>query len=192
MCGMAIRSSVDDNLGAHIRAARMTRALTLEALAEKAGVSRSYLSNVERNVNSPTISTLRTILDALDVSLADLFRTVEEANRVVVRPSERVEIARTGNDDIRYELLTPNATSRIEMLVMYVAPGAQSGEEPHRHVGEEVGLILSGRLQYWVDGVEFDLQPGDAITFDSTRPHRYLNPGNEQCVSVWALTPPTF
>ncbi|MEC3980728.1 helix-turn-helix domain-containing protein [Amycolatopsis sp. H20-H5] len=184
--------SADEQLGRHIRDARTARNLTLPQLAERTGLSRSYLSNVERNVNSPTISTLRTILDALGVSLAQLFRTVEGERRAVIRPADRVEIARTGNDAVRYELLTPNPAGRLEMMIMKVAPGASSGELPHTHAGEEVGFMLSGRLRYWIDDECHELQAGDAITYESTRPHRYENPGGETAVSVWALTPPSF
>jgi mannose-6-phosphate isomerase-like protein (cupin superfamily) len=131
-------------------------------------------------------------LDALGVSLAQLFRTVEGGGRVVVRADERVHMASTDGDAIRYELLTPDPTARLEMMVMHVAPGAQSGPRPHSHVGEEAGLIVSGRLRYWVDAYEYELGIGDAITFESTRPHRFMNPGPEASVSVWALTPPSF
>jgi transcriptional regulator with XRE-family HTH domain len=188
----AVTSRPDEALGRHIRTARTAHNLTLEQLAERTGLSRSYLSNVERNVNSPTISTLRTILDALGVSLAQMFRTVEGERTLVVRPAERVEIARTGNDQVRYELLNPNPTGRLEMLIMKVAPGASSGLLPHTHVGEEVGFMVSGRLRYWVDGISYELSAGDSINYESSRPHRYENPGDETAVSVWALTPPSF
>jgi transcriptional regulator with XRE-family HTH domain len=188
----AVTSRPDEALGRHIRTARTAHNLTLEQLAERTGLSRSYLSNVERNVNSPTISTLRTILDALGVSLAQMFRTVEGERTLVVRPAERVERARTGNDQVRYELLNPNPTGRLEMLIMKVAPGASSGLLPHTHVGEEVGFMVSGRLRYWVDGISYELSAGDSINYESSRPHRYENPGDETAVSVWALTPPSF
>jgi transcriptional regulator with XRE-family HTH domain len=182
----------DEELGKHIRAAREARNLTLPQLAELTGLSRSYLSNVERNVNSPTISTLRTILDALGVSLAELFRVVEGKQMGVVRPADRVEIVRTGNDAIRYELLNPNAGGRLEMIIMKVEPGAASGPVAHSHAGEEVGFVISGKLRYWVDGEHHDLEAGDALNFESTRPHRYENPGTETSISLWVLTPPSF
>ncbi|RLL66484.1 XRE family transcriptional regulator [Streptomyces sp. Z26] len=182
----------EDDLGRHIREARVQRGLTLEALARATGLSRSYLSNVEHNKNSPTISTLRTILDALGVTLSQLFRTVEGERPAVTRPDQRVVIARTGNDDVRYELLNPNPLGRLESMIMEVAPGATSGGHPHTHAGEEVGLILSGELDYWVDGVHYALREGDAVSFDATRPHRYANPGTVPSVSVWTVTPPSF
>ncbi|MFD1052483.1 cupin domain-containing protein [Kibdelosporangium lantanae] len=75
---------------------------------------------------------------------------------------------------------------------MYVEPGASSDGISHSHAGEEVGYILSGQLRYWVDNESYDLEPGDAINFESTRPHRYENPGTETSVSLWVLTPPSF
>jgi transcriptional regulator with XRE-family HTH domain len=182
----------DEELGPHIRQARTNRGLTLPQLAERTGLSRSYLSNVERNINSPTISTLRVILDALGVSLAQLFRAVEGPHKGVVRPDERVEIVRTGDSSIRYELLNPNPIGRLEMLIMYVEPGAASDGVSHSHLGEEVGYMISGQLRYWVDNERYDLETGDAINFESTRPHRYENTGTETSVSLWVLTPPSF
>lgn len=184
--------SADDELGRHIRDARTARGLTLPQLAELTGLSRSYLSNVERNVNSPTVSSLRTILDALGVSLAQLFRTVEGRRQGVTTPQERVEIARMGNDAVRYELLNPDPDGRLEMMLMKVAPGATSGTVAHTHAGEEVGYMIRGRLRYWVDDTCYELQAEDAINFDSTRPHRYENPGTETSISLWVLTPPSF
>ncbi|GAB2762077.1 cupin domain-containing protein [Salinifilum aidingensis] len=185
-------SSTEEELGRHIRDARRERGLTLEQLAERTGLSRSYLSNVERNVNSPTIGTLRTVLDAIGVSLVQLFRTVEGAPRTLVRPDDRVEIVSTGNAAIRYELLNPNPSGRLEMLIMKVAPGASSGPVAHTHAGEEVGFMISGQLRYWVDETCYDLHAGDAVSFESTRPHRYENAGEEEAVSLWTLTPPSF
>lgn len=187
-----VDASGADSLGMHIREARQSRNLTIEQLAQRSGLSRSYLSNLERNVNSPTISTLRTVLDAIGVSLTQLFRSVEGEHLAVVSPEERVEIARTDDGSIRYELLTPNPTGRLEMLIMNVEPGASSGAAGHRHAGEEVGLMISGELDYWVDEQYHHLRPGDAINFESTRSHRYQNNGETTAVSVWALTPPSF
>ncbi|MHA6798579.1 helix-turn-helix domain-containing protein [Bounagaea algeriensis] len=185
-------TSTEEELGRHIRDARRNRDLTLEQLAERTGLSRSYLSNVERNVNSPTVGTLRTILDAVGVSLTQLFRTVEGGRRALVRPDDRVEIVNTGNAAIRYELLNPDPAGRLEMLIMKVAPGASSGPVAHTHAGEEVGFVVSGQLRYWVDDTCYDLNAGDAVNFEATHPHRYENVGAEEAVSVWAITPPSF
>ncbi|MGW4821962.1 cupin domain-containing protein [Streptomyces sp. NPDC004227] len=74
----------------------------------------------------------------------------------------------------------------------FSAGAASSGDNPHTHAGEEVGLLLSGELDYWVDGVHHHLQPGDCVSFESSTPHRYHNPGEVPAVCVWAETPPGF
>lgn len=181
-----------DGIGRHLRRERLERGLTLEQLADRTGLSRSYLSNVERDVNSPTINTLRTIVDALGTTLSRLFHAVESEQRVLTRPDQRVELTRAGVEGVTYTLLNPEHGGRLEMMLLEVAPGAGSGDRPHTHAGEEVGVLLSGELDYWVDGVHHRLQPGDCVSFPSSTPHRYSNPGEVPAVCVWAETPPSF
>ncbi|MFJ8854841.1 helix-turn-helix domain-containing protein [Streptomyces sp. NPDC102437] len=185
-------SSAGEGIGRFLRRERLERGFTLEKLAEKTGLSRSYLSNVERDVNSPTINTLRTIVDALGTTLSRLFHTIERERRVLTRPEERVELTRAGVEGVTYTLLNPKHGGKLEMMMLEVAPGASSGTNPHTHGGEEVGLLLSGELDYWVDGVHHRLQPGDCVSFDSSLPHRYSNPGNVPAVCVWAEKLPGF
>ncbi|MEU9125786.1 cupin domain-containing protein [Streptomyces sp. NPDC048506] len=181
-----------DGIGRHLRRERQARGLTLEQLAERTGLSRSYLSNVERDVNSPTINTLRTIVNALGTTLSRLLHAVDREQRVLTRPDQRVELTRAGVDGVTYTLLNPDHGGRLEMMMLEVAPGASSGDRPHSHTGEEVGVLLSGALDYWVDGVHHRLGPGDCVSFPSTTPHRYSNPGDVPAVCVWAETPPSF
>ncbi|MCX4791665.1 MULTISPECIES: cupin domain-containing protein [unclassified Streptomyces] len=182
----------NDGIGQHLRRERLERGFTLEKLAEKTGLSRSYLSNVERDVNSPTINTLRTIVDALGTTLSQLFHAIDRERRVLTRPDQRVELTRAGVEGVTYTLLNPKHGGKLEMMTLEVAPGASSGDNPHSHSGEEVGLLLSGELDYWVDGVRYRLQPGDCVSFDSSVPHRYSNPGDVPAVCVWSETPPGF
>ncbi|UQI45116.1 cupin domain-containing protein [Streptomyces sp. HU2014] len=186
------RAPQEAGIGGHLRRARLEKGHTLERLAELTGLSRSYLSNVERDVNSPTINTLRTIVDALGVSLSRLFREIDGGRRVVTRPDQRVELTRAGVEGVTYTLLNPDPAGRLEMMLLEVAPGASSGDRPHTHAGEEAGLLLSGELDYWVDGVHYHLTPGDTVSFPSTTPHRYHNPGAVPAVCVWSETPPGF
>jgi transcriptional regulator with XRE-family HTH domain len=185
-------ASRNDGIGQRLRHERVKRGFTLEKLAERTGLSRSYLSNVERDVNSPTINTLRTIVEALGTTLSRLFQAADRERRIVTRPGQRVELTRSGVEGVTYTLLNPQHGGSLEMMMLEVAPGASSGERPHSHAGEEAGFLLSGVLEYWVDGVRYDLEPGDCLSFDSTAPHRYRNPGEVPAVCVWSQTPPGF
>ncbi|WP_274918069.1 helix-turn-helix domain-containing protein [Streptomyces sp. WZ-12] len=185
-------AQASEGIGQFLRRERLERGITLEKLAEKTGLSRSYLSNVERDVNSPTINTLRTIVDALGTTLSRLFHAIDRERRVVTRPDDRVELTRAGVEGVRYALLNPKHGGKLDLMRLEVAPGASSGSNPHSHGGEEVGLLLSGELDYWVDGVHYRLQPGDCVSFDSSLPHRYSNPGDIPAVCVWAETTPAL
>lgn len=176
------------SLGQALRQARMRRGYTLQDLSRRTGLSVSSLSNVERDLSSPTVSTLRRILNGLGMSMVDLFRTLENTAEVV-RKDQRVELLRSPDGKIRYELVSPAGSQRLEVMLLYLEPGASSGPDPHVHPGEEVGLVLRGRLRYWVGDKVFDLEAGDAIYHDAKVPHRYENIAEEICISVWAVSP---
>ena len=90
------------------------------------------------------------------------------------------------------ELLVPTLGGRLGLLMCTLAPGASSGAEPYSHEGDEAGLLLSGTLEIEVGGGAFMLHAGDSFGFQSSRPHRYRNPGDSAAVIVWAMTPPSF
>jgi quercetin dioxygenase-like cupin family protein len=110
---------------------------------------------------------------------------------VVVRKNERRKIA-LPQSNLVYEMLSPDMNRQIEFLLVRLAPGQCSSQEQLSHTGEECGLVLQGRLIVRWGDKKFELTEGDSIYFASNIPHRYLNPGNEESVSVWAMTPPSF
>lgn len=182
----------DDRLGLALKRRRQEAGISMADLARATGLSRTFLTNVERGLNSPTISSLRAIVDALGVTLSSLFASIERQGGVVTRPADRLLIASLGGGAITYELLNPHPAGALEMLLLRVAPGASSGEATHRHAGEEVGLMMEGRLEYWIDGVMHALEAGDSVNVPATTPHRYHNPGPGPSVSLWVVTPPSF
>lgn len=181
----------DADIGALLRKARLEKGYTLAQLAEKTGLSASFLSNVERNINSPAVNSLRRILDALGLSMADLFRGTL-SQKVLVRPSDRVQIIKSNDNSIKYELLCAYQGRKMEPMLVTLKPGASSGETPHSHHGEEFGFIIKGKLRYWLGNQVFDLEEGDCIYYDASTPHRYKNIGDTECVSLWCVTPPSF
>ncbi|WP_010283057.1 helix-turn-helix domain-containing protein [Bacillus timonensis] len=179
------------NLGEKLKEIRKEKRLTIADLAQKTGLSNGYLSNVERNLNSPTIESLRKIVDALSISLVELFQDEDEGTGVV-RKDERVTIVKSNDNSIIYELLSPSRNKSLEAMLLKLQPGAESGEFPHTHKGEDFGFIISGKLMYKVGDNTYILEEGDSIYFDSTIPHRYKNIGDTECISIWVVTPPSF
>jgi transcriptional regulator with XRE-family HTH domain len=180
-------------VGTEIRGLRKARNLTLSQLAEASGLSVGYLSMVEREQAMPSIKSLLSIAHALGVTIgwffeADAARPHERG--LVVRRSRRRRIDFSAG--IVDELLSPSLQGNLELVLCRLAPGASSGEEPYSHTGEEAGMIVRGRLELWVDGQSVVLETGDSFGFESTRPHRYRNPGSDETEIVWAITPPSY
>ncbi|WP_034429688.1 cupin domain-containing protein, partial [Caldisalinibacter kiritimatiensis] len=109
----------------------------------------------------------------------------------IVKKNQRKKIITTNSDAI-YELLCPDLNRKIEFLHITLKPGDSSTKDLIAHDGEECGIVIKGRLMVKTKLEEYILQEGDSIYLDSTIHHRYINIGTEECVSIWAMTPPSF
>jgi transcriptional regulator with XRE-family HTH domain len=182
---------VDLELGPHLRTLRTARGLTLRELAQRAGVTESFLSQAERGVATPSIASVRRIARGLGLSIADLFAEVEPAG-LVVRAGERRRITYPGLGAVD-EFLTRGKGGRLQVIMSTVEPGGGTGDEPYTHESdEEVLIVLDGALDLWVDDELFHLQAGDAITYSSRVPHRNTNPGPGPARLLFCITPPSF
>jgi transcriptional regulator with XRE-family HTH domain len=188
-----------ESLGSKIRKQRLSHNLKLIELAEKCDISPSFLSQIERNQANPSVTTLYTIAEALETSIVSFFSdTREEQNNNnlnesarVVRKDSRKQLLYPGSG-IRSEILTPNLTSEIQLLWIVMPPGADSGEMPFIHPGEECGIILQGTLKTWIGSEIYVLNAGDSIYHESTIPHRSKNIGDDEVIMVVAKTSPSF
>ncbi|MBE9558549.1 MAG: cupin domain-containing protein [Proteobacteria bacterium] len=184
----------DLDIGEKIRLLRKSRQVTLKDLAERTGLSIGYLSQVERNLSSPSVNVLREIATALGVNISWFFEAPEQSQtgeeRFIVRKNNRRQLRfRSGITD---SLLTPNLNGQIELLLSRFEPGASSGEEPYTHYGEEAGVVMTGQLELWIGGDRFLLSEGDSFNFPSSAPHSYRNPGETESVVIWSITPPSY
>jgi transcriptional regulator with XRE-family HTH domain len=183
-----------ETLGARLRRLRKRRDLTLQALSDATGLSVGMLSQIERDVSSPSIRSLQRLSDALEVPIGWFFSAgpvaVDAADWVLRRAARRVlGLAGSG---VTKELLSPPGDGAIELLMVTIEAGGSSGPVAYTHPGEDAGLVLEGTLRLDVDGETSLLGPGDAFRFASTRPHRFENGGTTRAVVVWALTPPWY
>jgi transcriptional regulator with XRE-family HTH domain len=178
-------------LGPRIRALRQARGFTLRELAERAGVTESFLSQVEREVTSPSIASVQRIAGALDLAIAELF--VEEApHGRVVRRADRRRIAYPGLGAVD-EFLTSGLDGRLQVILSTIEPGGGTGDEPYSHDSdEEVVLVLSGRLELWVADEHHVLEEGDTATYSSRLKHWNRNTGDTTAVVLFCVTPPSF
>ncbi|HUR16666.1 MAG TPA: XRE family transcriptional regulator [Candidatus Limnocylindrales bacterium] len=181
----------DLDLAAQLRLQRRARGMTLRDVAGRAGVTESFLSQVERGVASPSVASLQRIARGLGLSIAELFAGPATAGRVVRRDERRhVTYAGLGAVD---EFLTPPTATRLQVILSTIEPGGGTGDEPYTHESdEEVVLVLEGELDLWVADEHYHLQEGDTVTHSSRLPHRNRNGGSKPARVLFSITPPSF
>jgi transcriptional regulator with XRE-family HTH domain len=181
-----------DDIGTRLRLVRQIYGLTQRELARRAGVTNGAISLIEQNRVSPSISSLKKILDGIPLSLADFFtHNFAASDQVFFAAADLAEIAY--GEAVSMRMVGGNLKERaLQMMQETYQPGADTGEEMLRHQGEECGIIVSGSLTVTVGAQEKHLQPGDAYYFRSDIPHRFRNPGPIPCVLISANSPPSF
>ena len=182
-------------LGTRLKLARQTRGLTLKALADAAACSESLLSKIENGKASPSLPMLHRLVEALQTNIGWMFEEVDGEEGIIFRSGARPLIAldslRRG-DRITLERVIPYSSGHLLQCNIHhiEAGGASAG--PIRHVGEEVGYVITGEVDLTVGERTFRLFAGDAFVFDSDLPHHYRNPGSARASIFWVNTPPTF
>jgi transcriptional regulator with XRE-family HTH domain len=175
--------------GEKLRMVRERRALTLREVAEKAGVSESLVSQIERNRVSPAIDTLLAIAESLDLDPEYLFADLKRDRKVtVLRSGEGNTLARPG---VLYERLAQaEGAAGIEAYRITLEPGARTGSTEYGHRGWELGIVESGGAELRVGNRDYALKPGDSVSFGSDSPHVLSNPGPEILRMFWVISPP--
>lgn len=179
------------NVGARLRKLRKMHGLSQRELAKRAGVTNGMISLIEQNRASPSVSSLKKVLDGFPVSLADFFTAeITSDNQIFYRADELPDM---GAGDVAFRLVGYNQANRAMSILHEVYPvNSDTGEEMLRHDGEEGGFVVRGRIEITVGGETRVLGPGDAYYFDSRIPHRFRNTGSEECEIISANSPPTI
>lgn len=178
-------------LGADIRALRKARGLTLTELGETLGRSVGWLSQVERDKSEPSITDLRMIAKALDVSVSSLFRSAapEHEQGHIVRSTARRPIGSRPAGLVE-ELLSPDLTDDFEVVHSTFEASSEITDAVIRPT-QEVGYIVSGQLDLWISGRTYSLNAGDSFRVRG-EPFRWMNPYAMPCVAIWVIAPPVY
>lgn len=187
------------DIGHRLRTIRKKRGLSQRELATRAGLTNGTISLIEQNKTSPSVASLKSLLDAIQVSMAEFFATLEETiqSKHFYTASEFTEIAPPEADPAQAQLLSlrqlGNAQDHaLQLLHERYAPGADTGPGLLSHEAEEAGVVIRGQIEVTVDEEVRLLGPGDGYLFDSRIPHRFRNIANEECEIISACTPPSF
>jgi transcriptional regulator with XRE-family HTH domain len=177
------------DIGAKLRSVRVAFGLSQRALARRAGVTNGLISLIEQNRVSPSVSSLKKVLDGVPMTLAEFFAMDEGGQPQVF--FEAAELVETGDAAVSRKLVAAARAGRqLSLLHERFAPGAATGDEILEHRGEQAGVVVRGRIELTVGGSTRVLGPGDAYYFACQLPHRFRNAGREVCEIVSAVTPP--
>lgn len=166
------------NVGPRIRAIREQRKLSLRALAERCDLSINAISLIERGENSPTVSSLHTLANALGVKITDFFEEMHEQAIVFVPRGQR--LGTQGNGLVMESLGLGLHNQQLEPFMVTVEPGAGGASQPISHPGQEFVYCLTGMVEYHVGGQTYSMLPGDSLLFDATQSHYFCNLGEIQ------------
>ncbi len=179
-----------NQLGQRIRTAREQKKLTLDELALKTGLTKSFLSQVERGKSNPSLSSIRLIVQELNIPLVSLFENpTKNLSGVVVRKNKRKNF-QLPDSTLNFELLSPDLKRQMEIIRVIAPPDGRS--EYMAHEGEEWGYVVKGRIRLTVGNEEFELEEGDTAYYSSEIPHGWVNETDDEVELIWAITPPSF
>lgn len=182
------------DIGDRLKAIRKERGLSQRELAARAGLTNGTISLIEQNRTSPSVASLKSLLDAIPISMAEFFATLEgsDAPKVFYKASEFTEISPPNAGNLSLRQLGDAQNHALQVLHETYPPGADTGPEAIAHEGEEAGIVVRGAIEVTVDGHSAILTTGDGYLFDSRLPHRFRNLGDVVCEVVSACTPPSF
>lgn len=190
----AVHAPDPPSLGSVIRVARRGAKMTLMQVAREAELSISFLSQVERNQLTPSVSALKRIADVLKIPAGSLMFGAESRNGAgavgLVRSDSRKRIV-FPQSNIAYEMLTPDLRRRMSVFWLNAPPDSESGP-PFSHDGEDAVIVLRGKLKVEIGGVWHELRKGDSLYFNSELPHRWSNETDQVTEVIWISTPPSF
>jgi transcriptional regulator with XRE-family HTH domain len=174
-------------LGGRLRAARKSRGLTIEQVAARAGLTKSFVSRLERDGTSPSVASLVRLCGVLGIKVGSLF---DEAGSALVRGGQAPQV-NFGGHGVRDYLFTPTSEPRLQVIESHIEPGGGGGDEQYALASDiEFVYVVEGELGVQVGATDYRLQAGDGLTFLPTESHSWRNPSKKSStVAVWVLSP---
>lgn len=167
-------------VGNKLRLVREERGLTQRELAQRAGISSNAVSLIERDENSPSVSTLQSLAAALNIKMSYFFNDYEPVNILHTKLTDRPAIHSNG---MRIEGIGGKLNyQEMEPFIITLQPNADSGERQVVHTGHELVYCISGSVEYLIDGQIYSLETGDTLIFEAHLPHLYRNVTNSDAV----------
>jgi len=178
-----------EEISKKIKAIRIQKKVTLKKLSEKTELSISFLSQVERGVSSLTVTSLKKIAEALDVSLQEIVSYEDES--MYVHKKDNYRYLQLNNNSSSHQILSGKFPGKkLEGMIYTVEP--ECSADAFAHEGEEFHYIIEGNANFYIDGIKYSLDSGETIHFPSTLKHKIENDGKTEVKILSILTPPVF
>ncbi len=175
-------------IGCKIKELRLKNGLTQEELGDRCELTKGYISQLENDLTSPSIATLRDILTSLGTSLADFFADDEDESLVYGENDYFVK----ESEGSKVIWLVPTAQkNEMEPIRLELDPGAET-EHDMPHEGEEFGYVLKGRIRVHVGKRASDASAGESFYYRAAKTHYIENAGKTEAVVIWLSCPPNF
>ncbi|MCX5799220.1 MAG: cupin domain-containing protein [Proteobacteria bacterium] len=177
------------SIGERIKMLRQAKTLTQEELATRAGLTKGFISQIERNLTSLSVESLIGILDALDEKPSRFFDGAF-AEKIVFKLKDRVELEK---EDVKtFQILVPAAQNRLMDPAFLELDVNEKTPEEEPHEGEEFGFVLSGSIEIVLGGKAYKLKKGECFYFQATKKHFIANRRNSKAFVLWVSSPPNF
>ena len=188
MNGVAVSDNGRIRIGARLRHAREASRQSLADVAARSGMTKGFISRIERDETSPSVASLVALCDAVGLTMADLFAMPETT---LVRRGARPSLDGLQADAVVDTLITPPHERRVTVLESTAAPGGSAGDALYTLPSEcELCFVLEGAVEIRVDDERFLLAAGDALTFGAAVPHTWRNASDEAGARIlWILAP---
>lgn len=178
------------NIGEKIKEVRIRNGLTQQELADRCELSKGFISQVERDLTSPSIATLMDILESLGTNIKDFFN--EQIDEKIVFKKD--DIFSNENKDLKNVIhwIIPNSQkNRMEPIIIELSNGGSSKvEDPHD--GEEFGYVLSGLINVYIGKQSYRVKKGEGFSFKPTMTHYITNCAKGKSTVLWVSSPPSF
>jgi quercetin dioxygenase-like cupin family protein len=179
------------SIGNKIRELRAASGLTLQQVAEGAGCTAAYISQIEHDKVSPSIASLKKIAQVFGVRIVDFFLDERTDGDLVFAPQDWPVVSMPGWSAHIRQMVPSIATKIMQPFMTEIAPGGGCPES-YSHQGEEFGLVLEGELTLQVGGEEHRVPAGHSFYHSSLQPHAWVNNGQKPCRVIWVVTPPSW
>lgn len=177
-------------LGSKIKRLRIKYGLTQEELAARTELSKGFISQLERDLTSPSIATLVDILEALGTNLRDFFNETTEEK--VVFNSDDIFVKVNDETGVEVRWLITNAQKNALEPILITIPGGKRSEPDDPHEGEEFGYVLSGSATLWIGSQHYRLKKGSSFYYKPSSTHYLENTAKSETRILWVSTPPSF